>query len=305
VEDVKEVLDRLAPREVEVRTKDGAWYLMNIRPYRTLENVIEGAVITFVEITELVRAREALRESEEVRKLANKAARVGVWKWDLAAGTVWRDENWEVLFGPVASAEEDSEPWYHEGIHPEDRDKVVEGLRAACDGSAASWSGNYRFRAASGRWLHVADRAIIQRDETGKAVRVVGAMVDVTGKKRLEELNRLVVVLRDSNDAVTVQGLDGSILAWNRGAESMYGWSEKEALSVNVRRMTPEDEREKMDDLFRRLGAGEVVDSFRTRRKTKGGRIVEVWLTATGLVDEAGTIVSVATTERLVTEEAL
>ena len=53
VEDVQAVLDTLAPKEVEVQTKAGAWYLLRIRPYRTLENVIEGAVITFTEITEM------------------------------------------------------------------------------------------------------------------------------------------------------------------------------------------------------------------------------------------------------------
>ncbi len=52
VEDVKEVLDTLSSREIEVQTKAGDWYLLRIRPYRTLENVIEGAVITFVNVTE-------------------------------------------------------------------------------------------------------------------------------------------------------------------------------------------------------------------------------------------------------------
>ena len=56
VEDIKEVLDSLKPKDIEVQTKEGVWYLMRIRPYRTLENVIEGAVITFTEITEMKRS---------------------------------------------------------------------------------------------------------------------------------------------------------------------------------------------------------------------------------------------------------
>ena len=69
-EDVKTVLDSLIHKEVEVQSKAGAWYLMRIRPYRTLENVIEGSVITFVEITEQKRIQESLRESETLRRLA-------------------------------------------------------------------------------------------------------------------------------------------------------------------------------------------------------------------------------------------
>ncbi|HLF97037.1 MAG TPA: chemotaxis protein CheB [Methylococcaceae bacterium] len=65
VEDVQTVLDTLVAHEAEVQSKAGAWYLMRIRPYRTQENVIEGAVITFVDITERKRIEAALRDSEE------------------------------------------------------------------------------------------------------------------------------------------------------------------------------------------------------------------------------------------------
>ena len=70
VADVKAVLDTLVPKEVEVQTKAGAWFLLRIRPYRTLENIIEGAVITFVDITEMKRVQQALREVNALRRLA-------------------------------------------------------------------------------------------------------------------------------------------------------------------------------------------------------------------------------------------
>ena len=54
------------------------------------------------------------------------------------------------------------------------------------------------------------------------------------------ELRRLAVVLQDSNDAITVQDFVGHILAWNQGAERMYGWTESEALRMNVRDIIPE-----------------------------------------------------------------
>jgi two-component system CheB/CheR fusion protein len=63
-DDIRKVLDTLAPKEAEVRAKGGTWYLMRIRPYRTLDNVIEGAVLTFVDITERKRAESALADSQ-------------------------------------------------------------------------------------------------------------------------------------------------------------------------------------------------------------------------------------------------
>ena len=64
VEDLQAVLDTLIPRETEVQTKSGDWFLLRIRPYRTLENVIEGGVISFFDISEMKRTEAALRQTE-------------------------------------------------------------------------------------------------------------------------------------------------------------------------------------------------------------------------------------------------
>ena len=61
--DAQTVLDTLMPKKVEVQTIDGNWFAMRILPYRTLDNVIEGAVITFVDITEMKRAEAVLRKA--------------------------------------------------------------------------------------------------------------------------------------------------------------------------------------------------------------------------------------------------
>ncbi len=70
VADVQAVLDTLVSKEVEVQTKDGKWYAMRIQPYRTLDNVIEGAVISFVDITEIVQIRNALKKASTLSHLA-------------------------------------------------------------------------------------------------------------------------------------------------------------------------------------------------------------------------------------------
>ena len=70
VADTRAVLDNLVPKEAEVQTVDGKWYTMRIMPYRTLNNVIEGAVITFVDISETKKVQEALRLSEERMRVA-------------------------------------------------------------------------------------------------------------------------------------------------------------------------------------------------------------------------------------------
>lgn len=68
--DTQSVLNTLTIKEVEVQTNDGNWYAMRIQPYRTLDNVIEGAVISFFNISETVRAREALLKANDLLRLA-------------------------------------------------------------------------------------------------------------------------------------------------------------------------------------------------------------------------------------------
>ncbi len=70
VADTMEVLDTLVPKEIEVRTNEDKFYTMRIQPYRTLENVIEGAVISFVDITAMVQTREELRKANDLLRLA-------------------------------------------------------------------------------------------------------------------------------------------------------------------------------------------------------------------------------------------
>jgi two-component system CheB/CheR fusion protein len=170
VADVQSVLDTLAPKEVEVRSLAGRHYTLRIQPYRTLDNVIEGAVITFQDVTELVESRETLR--------------------------------------------------------------------------------------------------------------------------------RLAVVVRDAHDAITVQDLTGRTLAWNAGAMRMYGWTEAEALQLNVRDRIPETQREAALARLAQLSRAEVLEPYLTQRLTKSGQKFEVSIVSTALVNEAGVMYAVATTER-------
>ena len=81
VPDLREVLEQFAPKETEVQTSEGKWYSLRIQLYRTLDNVIEGAVITFVDITERKRTELALGQSESLFRLLAGALPQLVWTW--------------------------------------------------------------------------------------------------------------------------------------------------------------------------------------------------------------------------------
>ena len=147
------------------------------------------------------------------------------------------------------------------------------------------------------------DTATKVLDDAGKAIRTASTKRDIAArKKRAANIRRMATVVRDSNDAITIQDFQGRITAWNRGAELMYGYSKEEAIRMNIGRLTPVDREEEQKDFTRRLIAGEAITSLETRRVTKDGRILDVWLTVTKVMDDAGKPIGIASTERDITE---
>ena len=130
---------------------------------------------------------------------------------------------------------------------------------------------------------------------------VVLTFVDINKLKQIRELDRFATVVRDSNDAITVQDLDGKIVAWNKGAEQMYGWNESEALQMNIRQLVPKGTAIELDEFTRKLESGEILKSFETQRRCKNGKVLDVRLTVTALKDDSGKPVEIATTERDIT----
>jgi two-component system, chemotaxis family, CheB/CheR fusion protein len=118
--------------------------------------------------------------------------------------------------------------------------------------------------------------------------------------QKANEMLRLAVVVRDAHDAITVQDLDGRTLAWNPGAVRMYGWSEAEALAMNARDRIPPELRAGAMDKLHQLSQAEILEPYLTRRITKAGKSVEVSVISTALLNEAGEMYAVATTERKV-----
>ncbi len=127
---------------------------------------------------------------------------------------------------------------------------------------------------------------------------VVMTFLDIHTVKQSDKVRRLATVLEDANDAVTVLDLEGGILAWNKGARQLYGWTEAEALKMTYADLVPKDHENKFQNIIHKLTKSKTIKSFKTRRMTKDGGILDIWLTASALTDENGQMVEIAITER-------
>ena len=126
----------------------------------------------------------------------------------------------------------------------------------------------------------------------------VVTLIDIQKIKKADKIRRLATILADANDAIYVRDFNGRILAWNKGAESMYGWSETEALKMTIESLIPNENLKVEQTFMSKLKKGESTRTLKTRRITKSGRYLNIWLTATILTDEHGQPSEIATTER-------
>jgi PAS domain S-box-containing protein len=139
------------------------------------------------DVTERRRTEEALREAEERYRMAARATNDAIWDWSFESDEIRWNEAVCTLFGYCEGEVDPSGAWWKQHIHPEDRDRVISGIQAIIEGAGAHWSDEYRFLEADGSYANVLDRGFIQRDRQGRPIRMIGAMQDITHRKRYEE----------------------------------------------------------------------------------------------------------------------
>lgn len=121
-------------------------------------------------------------------------------------------------------------------------------------------------------------------------------------RKTQEKALLLSSIVEDSNDAIIGKTLNGSITSWNTSAERIYGYSEDEALGKSIQMLVPPEEKEEITEILKKIGAGEQIKHYQTKRIRKDGVKIDVWLSISPIKNEAGTIIGASTIARDITE---
>jgi two-component system CheB/CheR fusion protein len=176
-DDVREVLGSLLPKESEVQTRTGAWYLLRVRPYRTLTNVIEGAVITFVDITERKRAEDALRANEARFRSIVNGVQAGLAQTDPAGRFLFVNNRLAAILG--YSREELLRLNLRTVIHPDDwtiNHQLIDALTAG----GPDFQIETRYRRKDGSAVWVSSRVSGLRDGDDKVHALLAISFDIT-----------------------------------------------------------------------------------------------------------------------------
>jgi PAS domain S-box-containing protein len=155
-------------------TRDDIYFLQSIA------NLLAAAI-------ERRLTEERLRESEERFQIVARATNDAIWDWDLQTNRRWWNESIHTLFGYPPQFVDPYITWWRDRIHPNDKRRIILDIQNIIDKGQQAWSNEYRFRRADDSYAYILDRAYVVRNSTGKAVRVIGAMMDISERKRVQE----------------------------------------------------------------------------------------------------------------------
>ncbi|MEH2068876.1 MAG: PAS domain-containing protein [Nostoc sp.] len=188
--------------EHRIRSKDGAykWVLNRGQAVWDEDGNVVRMTSCHTDITERKLAEEQLRQSEERFQIVARATNDVLWDWDLLTNKVWWNQALQTLFGYSIEEINFTAQWWSEHIHPDDRQRITTQVRALIDSGENFWSNEYRFRRSNGSYAYVFDRGYLIHDQTGKPVRMMSAMMDISERQAvLNERNRAQAELQRQN----------------------------------------------------------------------------------------------------------
>ena len=142
---------------------------------------------TIQDVTEITRAQEKLRASEERLALALDSGSDGLWDCDLRARRTWMSDRYQTMLGYQPGELGDGPETWVNLLHPDDLSGVLDLLRTHLEGRSPAFESEYRLRRKDGSWAWVLSRGkVVARDTAGEPLRMVGTHIDITERKEVQ-----------------------------------------------------------------------------------------------------------------------
>lgn len=174
--------------EYRFRKADGSYARVVDKGYilRDAEGKATRLIGATSDISEITARKEALDIANERFRMAMKATKEVIWDWDINTGFVIRSKGFKAIFGFDTNKTTSAQSFWLDNVAPEDKQMVIFSLDSAInDPRVKKWKLEYRIIKADGKIAHVNDRAYILRDKHRKALRVVGAVQDITDSQKM------------------------------------------------------------------------------------------------------------------------
>jgi PAS domain S-box-containing protein len=146
-----------------------------------------------------------IKESNEKYDIVAKATSDTIWDWKIQEDKFYWNKGIKSIFGYEQEQVGDSSKWWFENIHPEDSIKMSIKLYSFIEQKTENWQDEYRFKCADNSYKYVLDKGFLLKDENGKAIRMIGAIQDITKQKEEElRLKLLETVILQTKDSIII-----------------------------------------------------------------------------------------------------
>lgn len=153
-------------------------------------------------LEKLLKTNNEIKESNDKYDIVAKATSDTIWDWKIQEDKLYWNKGIKAIFGYNEDEVGDSSKWWFDNIHPEDSIKMSIKLYSFIEQKTENWQDEYRFKCADNSYKYVLDRGFLLKDENGRAIRMIGAIQDITRQKeeelRLKLLETVIVQTKDS-----------------------------------------------------------------------------------------------------------
>jgi PAS domain S-box-containing protein len=185
----------------------------------------------------LKATNEEIKESNERYDIVAKATSDTIWDWKIQEDDFIWNKGIQSVFGYQKEEVGKTSKWWFDRIHPEDSIKMSVKLYSFIEQKTEKWQDEYRFKCADGTYKYVFDRGFLVKDEEGNAIRMIGAIQDITKQKEEEQrLKLLETVITQTKDAVIITESEKSnkkipkIVFVNPAFTEMTGYQSQEVI---------------------------------------------------------------------------
>ncbi|HEY8560145.1 MAG TPA: PAS domain S-box protein [Pyrinomonadaceae bacterium] len=294
--DVERVLSTLQTVEREVATTENRSYLMQLLPYRTLDDRISGVVLSFVDITARKQAEEAkfylasIVESSEDSMLTVDLGGT-ITSWNKASEDLYGYPASEVVGKPLTML-----------TLPADLAEVVRNADKIANNQQVEIYDTIRVN-KDGREMNLEVVLSPVKNSSGAIIGVSTVARDVT-ERRLAQAAKyhLAAIVESSQDSMVSINLEGVITSWNRAAEQLYGYPAAEAIGKALTELTlPQNLLEVLVNI-ENVKNSQKVEVFDSVRLHKDSHEIHLEVVMSPIKDETGRVIGVSTMARDVTE---
>lgn len=245
---------------------------------------------------------QKLRENEERLRLALESSRMGWWDWNLRTNEMSGDALFYSLFGSRREEFGGTHQDFLKHIEPADRDRVTEACSTAIKRKEqAAIEFRTKWPDEVVHFLTCRGKAVYS--DQGEPLRMTGLLMDVTERRRADEIRSFMAAIVDSSDdAVIGKDLESRVVSWNAGAQRMFGYSAAEMLGQPITRVISPDRPDEETRVVSEAKRGHI-HHFQTVRIRKDGQPIHVSLTVSPVRNGTGEIIGVSSIARDITEQ--